>query len=144
MCSSASLLDPPHETKGKLSMSLNSLGLLTSGSASGAALKTPAIARCCDAWRSRYQAEISKSKSKDDVLSAFRADASYRDAMPPLIDYESIHDFIACAAHGMLIGAIPRQDGTRLLYAAQVALAALHHQPRETRPPGRPKCLPIK
>jgi hypothetical protein len=131
---------PPRETKGKLSMSLDSLGLLTSGSASGAALANPAIARCSDAWISRYQAEM--SKSKDDVLSAHRADASYRDAMPPLLDYEGIRDFIACTAHGMLIGAIPPQDGARLLYAAQVALATLHCQPRELRPPGRPKCLP--
>jgi hypothetical protein len=125
-------------------MSLNSIGLLTSGSASVAALTNPAIARCCDAWRSRYQAEMSKSKSKDEVLSAYRADASYRDAMPPLLDHEGIRDFIACAAHGMLIGAIPNQDGSRLLYAAQVALSTLHRQPQETRPPGRPKCLPIK
>ena len=144
MCGSALPLTPPRETKGKLSMSLNSVGLLISGSASGAALTNPAIARCCDAWRSRYQAEISKSKSKDEVLSAYRADASYRAAMPPLLDHEGIRDFIACIAHGMLIDTIQHQDGTRLLYAAQVALSSLHCQARETKPPGRPKCLPDK
>jgi hypothetical protein len=123
-------------------MSLSALGLFESGSASAAALANPAIARCCDAWRSRYKAEM--SKSKDDVFAAHNADTSYRDAMPPLVDYESIRDFIACSAHGMLIGAIPRQSGTQLLYAAQVALAAIRQQPRQASPLGRPKCLPDK
>jgi hypothetical protein len=123
-------------------MSLTSLGLLNSGSASGAALKNAAVARCCDAWRSRYKTEMSKGNG--DVLSAHNADASYRDAMPPLLDYEGIRDFIACTAHGMLIGTIPHQNGTQLLYAAQVALATIRHQPRQTRQPGRPKCLPVK
>ena len=123
-------------------MSLSALGLLESGSDSGAAITNSAIARCREAWESRYKAE--KSKGQNNVVAAHHADASYCDAMPPLLDYESIRDFIACTAHGMLIGAIPHQDGTRLLYAAQVALSTLHRQPQETRPPGRPKCLPNK
>ncbi|MGA2988226.1 MAG: hypothetical protein ABSG32_30995 [Terriglobia bacterium] len=120
-------------------MSLSALGLLESGSASAAAITNPAIARCREAWESRYKAE--KSKRENNVVAAVHADASYCDAMPPLLDYESIRDFIACTAHGMLIGAIQHKDGTRLLYAAQVALATLHCQPRETRPPGRQKSL---
>jgi hypothetical protein len=118
-------------------MSLSALGLLQSGSASGAAIANPAIVRCRKAWQSRYQAE--KAKGENYVVAAHNADASYCDAMPPLLDYESIRDFIACAAHGMLIGAIQQKNGNQLLYAAQVALATLHHQPRETKPPGRPK-----
>ena len=123
-------------------MSLAALGLLESGSPSRAAIANPAIARCREAWESRYKAE--RSKGKGYVVAAHYADASYCDAMPPLFDYESIRDFIACTAHGMLIETIPHSIGTQLLYAAQVALAILHQQPRETRPPGRPKCLPLK
>jgi hypothetical protein len=118
-------------------MSLSALGLLESGSASAAAITNAAIARCREAWQSRYQAE--RSKGEGDVFAAHNADASYRDAMPPLLDHESIRDFIACAAHGMLIGAIPRQNAAQLLYAAQVALAAIRQQPRKAKPPGRPK-----
>jgi len=118
-------------------MSLSVLGLLESGSASPAALANPAIARCCDAWRSRYKAEMSKGKNR--IFAAHHADESYRDAMPPLVDDEGIRDFIVCTAHGMLIGAIPHQNGTQLLYAAQVALAAIRREPRPARPPGRPK-----
>ena len=121
-------------------MTLSALGLLNSGSASGEELTNPVIARCCEAWRNRYKVE--KSKGKNDLLVVQYAGISYRNAMPHLLDYESIRDFIACTAHGMLIGAIPHQNGTRLLYSAQVALATLQCQPRETRPPGRPKCLP--
>jgi hypothetical protein len=114
----------------------SALGLLESGSASAAAITNPAIARCREAWHSRYKAE--KSKGEGNVVAAHHADASYCDAMPPLLDYESIRDFIACAAHGMLIETIPHPNGAQLLYAAQVALASLHCRPRESRPPGRP------
>jgi hypothetical protein len=44
--------------------------------------------------------------------------------MPPLLGAENIREFIACVAHGMLIGAIENKDATRLLYAAQVAFSA--------------------
>jgi hypothetical protein len=118
-------------------MSLSALGLLESGSASGAAITNAAIARCREAWHSRYKAE--KSKGQERVSAAHHADASYCEAMPPLLDYESIRDFIACTAHGMLIGAIPHPNGAQLLYAAQVALATLYCQPRQTSPPGKPK-----
>jgi hypothetical protein len=50
--------------------------------------------------------------------------------MPPLAGYESIRDFIACAAHGILIDAIPQKRANQLLYAAQVALASLRYQPK--------------
>lgn len=120
-------------------MSLSALGLLNSGSAAGSASTNAAIARCCQAWQLRYNSE--KSKGEDDVFAAHYADDSYRDAMPPLTGYKSIRDFIACAAHGMLIGAILSQNGTQILYAAQVALGALRHQTKQTKPPGRPKSL---
>ena len=123
-------------------MSLTALGLLKFGPVPGVAPKNPAIARCCEAWERRYEAEI--SKDDDYVLAAHYADSSYRDAMPPLTDYENIRDFIACATHGMLIEAILYQHGTQLLYAAQVALSTLRYQPQQTGAPGRPKCLPDK
>jgi len=123
-------------------MSLSAIGLLESGSASGAALTNAAVARCWDAWMKRYKAEM--LKGEEDVFAAHEADASYRDAMPPLLDYESIRDFIACTAHGMLIDIIQHKNGTQLLYAAQVALAAIGHKPRRAKSPGRPKCLPLK
>ncbi len=49
--------------------------------------------------------------------------------MPPLSGEQNIRDFIACAAHGMLIDAIDPPVGARLLYAAQVAHRTLHKSP---------------
>jgi hypothetical protein len=49
--------------------------------------------------------------------------------LPPLSGFENIRDFIACVAHAMLIGAIMDNLGTKLLYAAQIALTTVRRQP---------------
>jgi hypothetical protein len=75
------------------------------------------------------------------------AGKAFRLAMPPLSGYRNICDFIACAGYGMLMGAIKSESGTKLLYAAQVALAPV---PRESKtqtrtepPPVRPHPTPV-
>jgi hypothetical protein len=88
-----------------------------------AASENPAIARCCDALeRVRVQ---SKLGVRGLIFSHSDCAVAYRQAMPSLSGLENIRDFIACAAHGMLIGAIDATDCARLLYAAQVARGAL-------------------
>ena len=79
----------------------------------------PAVARCCDAGTRAYRTVLAKERNRFEASKA--ASEAYRLAMPPLVGAESIRDFIACVAHGMLIGAIGSDDGARLLYAAQVA-----------------------
>ena len=49
--------------------------------------------------------------------------------MPTLDGFENIRDFIACTAQAMLLGAITESKGTKLLYAAQVALGTVRYQP---------------
>ena len=61
---------------------------------------------------------------KSELAAAFRAGEAYRAAMPPLSTRDSCRDFIACVAQGILLGAVSEKDGGKLLYAAQVALAA--------------------
>lgn len=51
-------------------------------------------------------------EGKKDVLSCPRAGEAYRCAMPLLLGYDNIRDFIACTAHGMLIGAIEESRGS--------------------------------
>jgi hypothetical protein len=86
-----------------------------------------AIARCMSEWQRVYREKRAK---KESSFSASREAApAYRRAMPPLSGQENISDFIACVAHGMLIGAINGTDGTKLLYAAQVALGTIRRQP---------------
>ena len=54
--------------------------------------------------------------------------------LPKLAGADNIRDFIACIIHGMAIGIIPGNEGTRLLYGAQVA-----HMARTKRPKKRNK-----
>jgi hypothetical protein len=87
----------------------------------------PAVARCLAAWNPVFKGELAKGRHR--TTAAREAAQLYCDAMPPLCGYENIRDFIACAAHGMLIGAIDGTSGAKLLYAAQVALTTLRCQP---------------
>jgi hypothetical protein len=88
-----------------------------------AALANPAVARCCDALE-RVRAK-SEAGIRGTIYPHSDCAAAYRRAMPSLSGLENIRDFIACAAHGMLIGAICATDAARLLYAAQVARGAV-------------------
>jgi hypothetical protein len=89
--------------------------------------ENPAIARCRDAYVRAYQA--AKNKGKGNVFAELDAEKAYRKALPPLSGHQNICDFIACIAHGMLIGTIDGADGARLLYAAQVAHTTIRSQP---------------
>jgi hypothetical protein len=86
-----------------------------------------AIKRCCAAWQRAYKAymEGKDGDSMAEVFAAHEAGPAYCKAMPPLAGYESIRNFIACVAHGILINAIPQKRANQLLYAARVALSAL-------------------
>ena len=91
-------------------------------------LKNPAVALCNEAWLKTHGATLERTKN---VYTAERcAGIAFRLAMPPLSGYQNICDFIACAGYGMLLGAIKEKNAGKLLYAAQVALAAV---PRESK-----------
>ena len=96
-----------------------------------------AVRRCCAAWQRAFKAYMDKTKgdSIDEIFAVKDAGEAYRNAMPMLAGSDGIRDFIACAAHGILIGAIPRERSGNLLYAAQVALAI---DQREPKPPKSP------
>ena len=96
-------------------------------SAPSPAFANSAVARCMDAWTRAYNKE--KAKGSIDYAASRKAEKAYHDLMPPLAGYENIRDFIACVANAMLIGAISDDQGTKLLYAAQVALSTLRRQP---------------
>ncbi len=81
-----------------------------------------AVAHCCKAWKRTFRETFAAEESEPRAAS--EAAEAYRAAMPPLSTRNSCRDFIACVAQGMLLGAIPEKEGGKLLYAAQVALAA--------------------
>jgi len=95
-----------------------------------------AIRRCCAAWQRAFDAylEGTERSGTDMIFAAHKAGPAYCKAMPPLAGCESIRDFIACAAHGILINAIPQKRANQLLYATQVALASLNHVPKPRKP----------
>ena len=103
-----------------------------------------AIKRCCAAWQRAYNASLQGTQRTgiDEVFAAHAAGPAYCRAMPPLGGYENIRDFIACAAHGILIEAIPAKRANQLLSAAQVALAALHFEPKSPKIRLTPTPLP--
>jgi len=85
------------------------------------ALANPAIARCARAYQDVYRAEFAKQGITSEATD--KAGEAYRALLPPLTSRDNCRDFIACIAHGMLLGAIGDKNAGKLLYAAQVALA---------------------
>ncbi|MDR3773264.1 MAG: hypothetical protein P4L26_07950 [Terracidiphilus sp.] len=80
----------------------------------------------------------------DAIWAQTPASKAYCNAMPMLVGYEGARDFIACAAHGILIGAIPREKGGQLLSAARVALAAIQREREPPKPPSARASQPSK
>ena len=93
--------------------------------------RNAAVQRCCAA--SDYSFQESRVKNLESYLAKKYASQAFCAAMPNLDGYENIRDFIACAAHGMLIGVIDHSDGAKFLSAAQVALGALRHEPKDKK-----------
>ena len=56
---------------------------------------------------------------------------AYCAAMPKLSGATNIRDFIACVTYAMALDILPGNEGTRLLYAAQVAHMALTKRPKK-------------
>jgi hypothetical protein len=94
-----------------------------------------ALRRCRAAWQRAYRTELDKSNGNDgdDVFACFYGGKAYRRAMPILSTYESVQAYIACATHGLLIGAIAPEESGHILYAAQVALGALNFAPKSRK-----------
>jgi hypothetical protein len=110
-----------------------------------------AIAHCRAAYLKAHDAYVRTHGGPGKLLNCFfgreHGGKAYCKVMPELSSRENIRAFIACVADGVLIEAILAKNSGRLLYAAQVALAALPREsaqpktanPRIDRKPGRPR-----
>jgi hypothetical protein len=98
----------------------------------------PAVRKCGAAYRRAFNAYMETADEKDPHWAkshaADKGKLAFREAMPVLSSFEGIRDFIACTAHGILMGAIPQEQSGHLLYAAQVALATLQREPKPRKP----------
>ena len=90
-----------------------------------------ALARCYLAFEQERDALIESGETKNSA--SYHARDAFHRAVPLLSSPENIRDFISCIAHGILVGMINEQTGARLLYAAQVARAALPTEARQKK-----------
>ncbi len=113
---------------------------LSPGPGSNPTSAKAAVKRCCDAWQRAFNAYMDNAdpeNSMEDLWAAKDAAKAYSNAMPMLAGHQGVRDFIACAAHGILIGAIPPEKSGQLLYAAQVAVSTLQFEPKPAKPPSK-------
>jgi hypothetical protein len=99
-----------------------------------------AILRCCQVWTETYESQLAGGRGT--LSSALRANEAFRTAMPPLDSPGHIRDYIACVAYGLMVHSIGEKDGTRLLYAAQIATSHLKNaskRNRKTKPESQAK-----
>ena len=93
----------------------------------------PAVFRCCKAWRYAYDEAMDNPEDEeigpDQEDAEAAADRAYADAMPPLFGVRNIRNYIACVAHGSVIGVIAPEEASRLLYAAQIAFSTCRIRP---------------
>ena len=97
----------------------------------GLALNNPAVAKCQKAWKRVNRASLKRNDSP--AVAHLDAADAFCEAMPKLDSHKNIRDFIACIGYGMAADIIFIEIGTKLLYAAQVALAAAGPRPRKRR-----------
>ena len=81
--------------------------------------QNPAVARCNDAYSAAFAVGFDTGVPFYERNK--NANEAYRLVMPALSGRQNISDFVACVAQGMLLDVFEDGDGTRLLYAAQVA-----------------------
>jgi len=68
---------------------------------------------------------------KSDKIARHIGRIAYCAALPKLSGAGNIRDFIACVTYAMALEIVPSNEGTRLLYAAQVAHTALTKRPKK-------------
>jgi hypothetical protein len=92
------------------------------------AAANPAVARCVQAYNDAYEAVI-QNPGQQNREAQRAGEFAYCQNFPLLVGRRNITDFIACVGHGMLCKVINYQDGTRILYAAQIAANNRNKQP---------------
>ena len=113
---------------------------IESGIPSSTIPRQAALQKCQEAYASAKSEAETQNKSLRDVNEL--AGAAFCRAMPPLRGRANIREFIDCVAHGMLINAIPANQGSKLLYAAQVAFTATNGAKKTKNRPNTPQTVP--
>ncbi len=83
--------------------------------------------RCISAYNNAMK--CAKDKGLADYYCTKAAERAFIDTIPRLHKPENIAGFIACITYAMLIGVIRLEEGTKYLYAAQIATQAMQGRP---------------
>jgi hypothetical protein len=82
-----------------------------------------AVDSCIQQWETTITQQRAKGVPLAEAAKAGKA--AFCCHLPKISSRDEVSEFIACVAYGMANGIIPGQEGTRLLYAAQVAHSTL-------------------
>jgi hypothetical protein len=88
-----------------------------------------AVELCDRSFADAAKEALNKGKSQTIIRRVGRI--AFCSALPKLSGANNIRDFIACVTHAMALEIIPSSEGSRLLYAAQVAHMALTKRPKK-------------
>jgi|SRR5579859_3715394 len=88
-----------------------------------------AVEICDQMFALQSREAIDQGKPYKDAMRIGKI--AYCSALPKLSGVTNIRDFIACVTYAMALEIIPGSEGTRLLYAAQVAHMALAKRPKK-------------
>jgi len=102
-------------------------------------LSNPAVALCARAWERTYKRILSAvpDEGKDaadwEDFAREKAEAAFRNALPPLCGEDNIRDFIACVAYALVNEIILPIVCTDYMEAAKVALSAVRARRRQPK-----------
>lgn len=96
----------------------------------------PHVERCMQAFRDAEKAARARGQEKYHAKCA--GQDAFKSSIPPLNGEENIRGFIACVTQAMILDIFRNDEGTKLLYAAQVAHTASKRAVQPARSPGRP------
>jgi hypothetical protein len=92
-------------------------------------IRNLAVELCDERFTETAEKAVNEGNSYE--LAKELGKVAYCASLPRLAGSANIRDFIACITHAMAMGYMPSTEGTRLLYAAQVAHTALTKRPKK-------------
>lgn len=91
----------------------------------------PCRPQLLERYEHTYDAALAKGTCDDEAYD--QGKMAFRQAMPCPGDHAAMSDFIACVTYGMVLKLISNEDGTKLLYAANIAAGMLRREAKEAK-----------
>lgn len=97
-----------------------------------------AVDRCAEAWKRAHDLAslVPKKQRHEEEYDRFvngESARAFRDAMPPLIGFENIQEYIACVAYAELHEIFTYPERQRLFECARFALSVIRPEPKSRK-----------